>query len=1292
VTELPCLERRRHFSSPFSRHIEVEIYLINGILKRNSKEKEPNGIFMKSIVTAILVLVSIPVILTAQEPTIRFKQISIVQGLSVSTVLSILQDEQGFMWIGTEKGLNKFDGYSFFIYKADPEKPYSLSNSNINNMLIDKAGNFWIGTKEGLNLFDRNSDRFRSYAYNKDDSMSLSCNLVYSICEGVRGHLWVGTEHGLNDFNSATGKFIRYRGNSSSATGLNNDCVHAVLEDGSGIVWIGTNGGGLNRFDPVTRSFDHYKNVPRDKMSLSDNTIFALYLDHLGVLWVGTRNGLNAFDRLSGRCVRFKNNPANPNSISDNCILCIKEDNSGKIWIGTENGGLSRYEPEVNRFVSFKHNPNNPQTISMNTVEAICEDNAGGLWFGVNGGGINLYYKESQKFMLYQCEPNNPNSLSDKLIRQIIEDSKGDLWICTQGGGLNRLDRKTGNYSHYRHDPKNPRSLSDDQVMSICEDRQGGVYWIGTYGGGLNRLDRSTGRFTCFRNDPARPFSISNDKIRVVMEDYSGNLWIGTDGGGIDKYDRANSRFIRYRSDPAMLGSERISAITEDHGGFLWIGTLGGGLQCFNPENGGFTCYTKDARNPGSISDNFILSVFEDHAGTIWAGSAYYGLNQFNRKTKTFTHFTRKDGLPDEVIYDIREDRLNNLWMSTDKGICRFNPSSGVFRAYDVFDGLQSNEFNTGAAFKSRTGEMFFGGIEGFNSFFPDSIQDNPYIPRIAITSFQLFNKPVGIGPMPDGRTILQTPVYKTKTLNLTYKDNVFSFEFSALNFNSPEKNCYAYKMEGFEKKWNFVGNRRFVTYTGLPPGKYNFRVKGSNNDNVWNEKGVSLAIRISPPVWRTWWFYTIYVILLLLILTGLGAYIINLLNRNKEESQRRRTIRTFSQALEQGKAAVYRRIFDSNVYEFMGRGIKDITGYDHEEMTPELWDRNILSIENKGSGGRIKAGDAVRLMKSGKINRWVADTKIKTKDGLVKWVMEMATILRDGTRRPYGMLGTIFDITDRKRAEQELAETTELLKNKNEEMQADLNMARDVQLAFLAKNPLFFPRDATVDSCNLQFAYRYVPAAMLAGDFFSIQLLPDKTVGVLICDVMGHGARASLLTAYLQGLVEELRPVASDVHTFMRKLNTGFHEMVSHHKGMFSTAFYLVADVKNRRIQYANAGHPAPLLIRGSGPSLELTLDTKPAHEPALGLRADYVYSATERELENDDIILFYTDGVYEAENLKGQLFKRRKFLDLLVNRWHGDADELLDGVLREVMDFTQTREFKDDVCIVSMLAKNLQ
>ncbi len=808
---------------------------------------------------ALFLFFCLPAGLQAQEGSIRFRRLSIEEGLSQSTVFVILQDSQGFMWFGTQDGLNKYDGYGFTVYKNDPEKPVTISDNFVRVVYEDRQGQLWIGTNGGLNRFDRATETFTRYGSQTVDAHSLGDDIIRSIYEDRQGTLWVGTNVDLHRFDRQAEAFVR-----EELIPAGNP-VRLIHEDTRGNLWVGLEGGGLYKLNPITRALTIYQQNPDDPGSLSHNDVSAIYEDPAGRLWISTEGGgLNRFDPKTETFTVYRSDPANPASLSDDNIRYLYADRQGQLWIGTWGGGLNRFEAAGEIFLHYQNDPANPYSLSGNQVLSIFEDRSGVLWVGTNGAGLNKYSLRQAAFAHYTNTSPGSVRLSDNMVWAIFEDGQGELWVGTSNG-LNRLNRAARTVTYYRHSPENPASLSSDFIPAVLEDRAG-TLWIGADEGGLNRLDRATGTFTTYRHDPENPAGLSDDDVWSLAEDSHGGLWVGTWGGGLNHFDPATETFTRYLpdpDDPTSLSDSVIRAIYEDRDGMVWLGTNGGGLNRLDPASGAFTVYRHDPGNPASLSDNVIRTVYEDRAGRLWVGSDGGGLNKFDRAASTFAHYREKDGLPNDTVYGILEDDQGYLWLSTNNGLARFDPASETFKTYNASDGLQSNEFNQGAYHRGREGELFFGGINGLTAFFPGEIQDNPHPPPVVLTAFQVFNQTVS----------LPRSISEIGDIQLSYRDSVFSFEFAALDYTAPAENRYRYQLEGFDKDWIEAGTRRFATYTNLDGGRYVFRVLGSNNDGVWNEAGASVSILITPPPWQTWWAFTLYGIAAAGLVLGYAHY-----------------------------------------------------------------------------------------------------------------------------------------------------------------------------------------------------------------------------------------------------------------------------------------------------------------------------------------------------------------------------------------------------------------------------------
>lgn len=830
--------------------------------------------------------------LLAQEgEPLRFARLTVEDGLSNSGVMFIMQDSQGFMWFGTQDGLNKYNGYQVTVYRHDPDDPYSLSNNVVMAGYEDKEGVLWFGTDPGgLNRFDRTTGRFTVYKHDPQNPDSISNDAVWAIYEDHLGILWLGTRDGLNRFDRASGKFKSYKPDPNNLHSLSYKDVIHIYEDQEGALWIGTRDG-LNKFDRETEQFTVYKNDPNNPHSLSNNQTWAIYEDRNGIMWVGTRGGgLNKFDRETGQFTVYKNDLDNPHSLSGNNIWSITADSQGNLWLGLENASLNKFDPKTEQFTRYLANPDNPTSLSHANVFEVYQDRAGAIWAATWGGGVNRLDLGLQRFTLYEHIPGDPHSLSANFVNAIYQDKEGVLWIGTQNGGLNRFDRAAGQMTYYQNDSQNPASLSANTVNAIHEDRAG-VLWVATMVGGLNKFDRAAEKFMAYKNDPNDPETLASNNLTQIYEDDTGALWIGTLGFGLDKFDPATGKITHYRhdpNDPHSLGEDTINVLYGDHTGALWIGTFRAGLDKFDRAAGEFKHYRFNPDDPNSLSNNNVRSLYEDPAGIFWVGTSG-GLNKFDPATGKFNHYGMKDGLPNDTIYGILADKQGDLWLSTGKGLSRFDPQKETFRNYDVLDGLQSNQFNPYSYYQSREGEMFFGGPGGITAFDPEQMADNPYLPPVALTDFLLFNQPVPVG----GGSPLAKPINELDHLTLAYNQSVFSFEFAGLNYHISPKNLYQYKLEGFDRDWSPPDSKRLATYTNLNPGDYTFMVKASNNDGLWNETPKTIKLTILPPWWQTTWFRTLAALVSIGAILGGFQWRLRSINARNRELERRVQERT---------------------------------------------------------------------------------------------------------------------------------------------------------------------------------------------------------------------------------------------------------------------------------------------------------------------------------------------------------------------------------------------------------------
>jgi ligand-binding sensor domain-containing protein/signal transduction histidine kinase len=778
----------------------------------------------------------------------EFEQISVADGLSQSSVNCILQDSRGFMWFGTNDGLNRYDGYDFVVYQSDPDGEDGLSHDTVTSLIEDAAGGLWIGTLGGLDHLDLETGRFTHYGPDGENPQSLMDDEVLALYEDSGQTLWVGTSGGLDRFDRETAQFVHYRADGDDRGSLPDNRILSIYEDRAGVLWIGT-WRGLARRNPESDGFTRYQLAPEDVTELGHNAVQAIIEDSGGTLWVGTGgSGFYRFDRQTEAFTQLLVDPHDVGGFAQNDVRALREDQTGMLWLGTDGGGLYQFDRHENRLVPHRKNPQDSGSLSSNYVNTIYESRRGVLWIGTSGGGISKLDQDKHRFLLYQADPSDPDSLSHNRVLALYEDDEGSLWVGTDGGGLDRFDRASGTFTHFTHNPDDRTSLSNNCVTAI-QQGQDGYLWIGTWGGGMARFDREKGQFVRYQADPFDPRSLSSNRVYTIFEDHEGIMWVGTDVA-LQRFDPTAGRFVSYFGSGGEIlaihedstDDREVRDIYEDPDHDLWFAT-DAGLAMLDREDGRVLRYVADPERSSGRHQNEVNTVHRDLAGALWIGTRG-GLSRFDPGAAVFKHYGEEDGLADDVVQAILEDDQGHLWISTTGGLSRFDPESRVFRNYDAGDGLHGHEF-TRASCRSSDGTMFLGSINGLNAFAPDRVKDNPYPPPVMLTSLTQSGREVDGGRAVEGM----------KEVEITWPDNSLEFGFAALNYHQPEKNRYAYRLEGFDRDWNVVGTRRFGRYTNLPGGTYTLRIRASNNDGIWNEEGIALKVRVVPPVWATWWF-----------------------------------------------------------------------------------------------------------------------------------------------------------------------------------------------------------------------------------------------------------------------------------------------------------------------------------------------------------------------------------------------------------------------------------------------------
>ncbi|MFT5541193.1 MAG: diguanylate cyclase (GGDEF)-like protein [Glaciecola sp.] len=792
----------------------------------------------------------------AGQDNIRFETIGLEQGLSQQNVRAIHQDSEGYMWFGTQEGLNRFDGYQFKVFSNSLTDPDSIGSSWINSIDETSDGKLWLATRAGISVFDKSNQIFKRYKalVGADGQTINDANVVFV---DSLDNVWVGTKNGLNLYNPQKDTFEHIE-----LEGIKTDKpirIDSIAEDITNGVWIAAQNYGLFRFDTISQRverfadiFDHLdekiaeqthkvmvdsdqrlwvgtfdkgvfvldlkmpkqKNNPNSLTKLDgpdDVKVMALYQDSSKITWVGTESGLYSYDKNKKFIEVLRYDIGNVQSIADNKVSSIYQDKGGVFWVGTYRG-LSKWNTATANFDYYRYQPNISKSLSNPSINTIFDGGNDTVWVGTNDG-LNLIDIESGLITQFKADPDNEDTIPGNNITALFAENKSELWVGVRGKGVTQIDRKTGNHSHYKTIKGDPTSLSSNQVTSIFGTESDDI-WVGTYGGGLNRFNKETGKFRRYVHNPDNSFSLSSNNVMSIYEDSRQMLWIGTWDGGVNLFNPAlgtSKRIMNAEDDMYSLGSKLVWAVHEDKKGNIWIGTGDAGLN--------------------------FLSVANRQSGNY-----------------NFERISREQGLPSSAVFSILDDQSGKLWLSTNRGLTKFDPETRQMLNYDSSHGLQGNEFNSGAYHKMPDGKFLFGGTNGVTAFYPGDIEPNKHIPPVVVTNFQRLNEVTSMNSLKD----------QQNRITVSYKDYLIAFEFAGLDFASPDNNRYAYKLEGFDSDWVEARDVRKATYTNLPAGNFVFKVKASNNDGVWNEKGAGIILTVLPAPWFSWWAYTLYTLMFL--------------------------------------------------------------------------------------------------------------------------------------------------------------------------------------------------------------------------------------------------------------------------------------------------------------------------------------------------------------------------------------------------------------------------------------------
>jgi signal transduction histidine kinase/ligand-binding sensor domain-containing protein/CheY-like chemotaxis protein len=818
------------------------------------------GCILGMVASTVAGAVEPPSVPAPEVRPMYFEHLTMRNGLTQNTVMSILQDSQGYVWLGTESGLNRYDGYVIHEYRRERGRSDALASDFIWTIAEDARGDLWLATMGGgVARWSRGTDRFQQFRHDPQDPRSLASDTVRTLLIDQAQRIWVGTEDaGLDLLDPQTGHARHFRHRPGDPHSLATDAVFALHADDAGHIWVGTDGG-LSRYEPWADRFTTYGNMP-GTAALKGARVRAIHEDHAGMLWVGTLDaGLARLDPRTGRVDVFRHDPRDPASLSSDRVRAILEDDARRLWVATVDG-LNLFDRSSHRFVRYGRDADNPQSLRDDDVMSLYQDRGGVLWVGTRGGGASHWNPNSWALGHYRSPLT-----SNTAINAFADDGNGTVWVGTLDG-LVEIDVTRKRERRLGAEQDAPITLTDERVMALLYDSRGAL-WIGTMSGGLYRYHPEIRALRTYTHKSGDPDSLPADGVMSLYEGRDGVVWIGTFGGGIARVDNSSGRIVRYphgRADSAGLSSPRASAIAEDRYGNLWIGTIGGGLNLFERRTGRFHHFRRDDRNPDSLSDDTVYAVHVDARGEVWVGTAGGGLDhvQGSSANPAAIRFDNQQGLTtlsSQVVYGIQSDASGNLWLSTNNGLVRLDPRGRTVRRYHEGHGLQAEDYNFNAHYRARNGALYFGGHNGFNAFHPDVPMPAAPAARVVLTAVSVLNQPLAFQDLP-------TP---WRPLVLAHDDRLVTFVFSALDFTSPSNNRYQYRLEGFDTDWVDAGYVRRATYTNLDAGSYTFRVRAANADGVWSEQELAIPVRVAAAPWNTSTAHAIYALIALLTLAA---------------------------------------------------------------------------------------------------------------------------------------------------------------------------------------------------------------------------------------------------------------------------------------------------------------------------------------------------------------------------------------------------------------------------------------
>lgn len=1276
---------------------------------------------------------------TRQPYGVNFEHITLEDGLSQSSVNIIFQDSFGFLWFGTQDGLNRYDGYNFIIYNPIHKDTTSISDNQIWAICEDSDRNLWIGTYNGLNKFDRKNETFKRYNYSENNSNSISNNQVRSLFADHNNQIWIGTKEGLDVLNYKTGIFKHYKNSPNDTNSISGNYIRGFCTDNFDRLWIITDNQGANIYIPEKDNFLRYKLLePKDTRSIlcdNDNNI-----------WFGTNeNGLY-------KATFVNENQSSVQKISNypnNNVLSIIQDKQEVFWISSVDG-LFRYDSETDEFTQYNFDENNPKSLNDNYIWQVFEDKTGILWLGTYAGGICKYDKSKNKFNHYQITFIQDNIINANFIRSFTKDYNNNLWVGSKAGLFKFIyNKKSNTYEQVSYITKN--KLGDNYIRQILTDSLGNI-WIATNSDGIAYLNLSEKNpyFSFFRNEVNNPNSLSSNNIRTIYLDNSNNLWIGTIDKGLNKmyFEKNKVYFERFEKSENGLTDNYIRTIFQDKSGIYWIGTENGGLNKFNYKTYEFTEFWHDEFK-NSISSNTITNIFEDSNGNLWFGTYGGGLNLLMSNDTVFQIFNTTNSISNNFIYGILEDNSKNLWISTNNGLLKFNIEIYNVTNYGIWDGLQSNEFNTGAFYKAADGEMFFGGINGFNSFYPEDVISNKFYPDIVITDFKIFNK--SITPKDSIKIIDKSILYIDK-IDLTYNQNVITIEFSAMHFSNPERNQYKYKLEGIDEEWIIITDKNYASYNHLPPGEYSLIVKSSNCDGLWSNYFEILNITIHPPFYETKLFKILVGLGVLLILLLIFFIRTSVLKKQKWELEKQVLFRTYeinkqknkivkiNEELEQRHEEILAQaemlsnhneqlsklsLVASNTsnsimimnnkaeIEWVNESFTTIYGLTINDLE-EKFRRNMIEISVIENISEL----VERCVKLGQVINY--ESFINRPDSSKIWVQTTLSPIFNGFGDVIKIIAIESDISELKNAEmeimqkneeikaqkealiqqneeifttkQELERINEQLEIQNESIKGSIRTALTIQQAIL-------PKTEEIQE-NFECFIFFQPKDIVSGDFYWYVHLAKKEnltekFFIAVADCTGHGVPGAFMSMIGSRILNE---IVNQRHIFqpseiLETLNLEIIKALKQDKtdntdGMDICLCYIEKQYDNKNI-LTFSGARRDLLYYDS---FDKILKILKSDRKAIGgtfSKLKQNFSDQRIFLSENETIYLHTDGFTDQIGLEGFKFGSTKLRDILIQNIELNMEQQKKLLVKALKNWQADELQRDDMTIIGLKIK---